>query len=155
VIRAVAGSVGDLGMFAVDGGPGAGAWWTKLAAPDAPKIIARLPFVERADHPAGMPVFVISKPLVDGTARDVVLESVTLDRWRPDIPHALGKIRAEATGSAANGMGLALLVARPGGIEPEAVNEALRSAGAADVRSSEIGAHADRIDASALRSNAN
>ena len=107
-------SVGDLGMFAVDGGPGAGAWWTKLAPPEAPKIIARLPFVERADHPAGMPVFVISKPLVDGAARDVVLESVTLDRWRPDIPHALRNIGAEAIGSAANGMGLALLVARPG-----------------------------------------
>ena len=145
VIRAVADSVGDLGMFAVDGGPGAGAWWTKLAPPEAPKIIARLPFVERADHPAGMPVFVISKPLVDGTARDVVLESVTLDRWRPDIPHALRKIGAEAIGSAANGMGLALLVARPGEIAPDAASEALRSAGAADVRSSEIGAHADRI----------
>ena len=155
VIQAVAGSVGDLGMFAVDGGPGAGAWWTNLASPDAPKIIARLPFVERADHPAGMPVFVISKPLVDGTARDVVLESVTLDRWRPDIPHALSKIGAEAIGSAATGMGLALLVARPGGIAPDAASEALRSAGAADVRASEIGAHADRIDASALRSHAN
>src|SRR5215468_7412902 len=47
VIRAVAESVGDLGMFAVDGGPGAGAWWTRLAPPEAPKIIARLPFVER------------------------------------------------------------------------------------------------------------
>ena len=39
MIRAVADSIGDLGMFAVDGGPGAGAWWTKLAAPEAPKII--------------------------------------------------------------------------------------------------------------------
>jgi len=155
VIQAVAGSVGDLGMFAVDGGPGAGAWWMNLASPDAPKIIARLPFVERADHPAGMPVFVISKPLVDGTARDVVLESVTLDRWRPDIPHALNKIGAEAIGSAATGMGLALLVARPGGIAPDAASEALRSVGAADVRASEIGAHADRIEASALRSHAN
>ena len=28
-------------------------------------------------------------------ARDVVLESVTLDRWRADIPHALRKIGAE------------------------------------------------------------
>ena len=61
-------------MFALDGGPGAGAWWTRLAPPDAPKIIARLPFVERTDHPAGLPVFVISKPLVDGGAREVVLE---------------------------------------------------------------------------------
>jgi chorismate mutase len=155
VIRAVADSVGDLGMFAVDGGPGAGAWWTKLAPPEAPKIIARLPFVERADHPAGLPVFVISKPLVDGTARDVVLESVTLDRWRPDIPHALRKIGAEAIGSAATEMGLALLVARPGEIASDAVSEVLRAAGAADVRSAEIGAHADRIDASALRKPAN
>jgi chorismate mutase len=155
VIRAVADSVGDLGMFAVDGGPGAGAWWTRLAPPEAPKIIARLPFVERADHPAGLPVFVISKPLVDGTARDVVLESVTLDRWRPDIPHALRKIGAEAIGSAATEMGLALLIARPGEISSDAVSVALRSVGAADVRSSEIGAHADRIDAAALRKPAN
>jgi chorismate mutase len=155
VIRAVGHSVGDLGMFAVDGGPGAGAWWTKLAAPEAPKIIARLPFVERADHPAGMPVFVISKPLADGAARDVVLESITLDRWRPDIPHALRQVGAEAVGSAADGMGLALLVARPGAITPDAVSAALRSAGGADVRASEIGAHASRFDATALRKRAN
>ena len=151
VIRAVADSVGDLGMFAVDGGPGAGAWWTRLAPPDAPKIIARLPFVERADHPAGMPVFVISKPLADGAARDVVLEQVTLDRWRADIPHSLRAIGAEVIGSAADGMGLALLIERPGALEAGAVSAALRSAGAADVRASEIGAHASRFDASALR----
>ena len=154
VIRAVADSVGDLGMFAVDGGPGAGAWWTRLAPPEAPKIIARLPFVERADHPAGMPVFVISKPLVDGTARDVVLESITLDRWRPDIPHVLRNIGAEAIGSAADGMGLALLVARPGQIAADAVSAALGSTGGADVRASEIGAHADRFDVSTLRKRA-
>jgi chorismate mutase len=155
VIRAVGDSVGDLGMFAVDGGPGAGAWWTKLAPPEAPKIIARLPFVERADHPAGMPVFVISKPLADGAARDVVLESITLDRWRPDIPHALRQVGAEAVGSAADGMGLALLVARPGAITPDTVTAALQSAGGADVRASEIGAHAGRFDVSALRKRAN
>jgi chorismate mutase len=155
VIRAVGGSGGDLGMFALDGGPGAGAWWTALAPPDAPKIIARLPFAERADHPAGLPVFVISRPLVDGGAREVVLESVTLDRWRADLPHALSRVGAEAIGSAANGMGLALLVARPGNIAADAVTEALRSAGGADVRASEVGAHADRFDASALRNRAN
>ena len=151
VIRAVHDSVGDLGMFAVDGGPGAGAWWRRLSPPEAPKIIARLPFVERPDHPAGMPVFVISKPLVDGAARDVVLEQVTLDRWRPDIPHGLRAIGAEVIGSTADGMGLALLVARPGTLEAGAVSAALRSAGGADVRASEIGAHASRFDASALR----
>jgi chorismate mutase len=155
VIRAVAGSGGDLGMFALDGGPGAGAWWMRLAPPDAPKIIARLPFVERADHPAGLPVFVISRPLVDGAAREVVLESVTLDRWRADVPNALRKIGAEVIGSAANEMGLALLVTRPGDIAADAVSEALRSAGGADVRASEVGAHADRFDASALHNRPN
>jgi chorismate mutase len=155
VIRAVGGSGGDLGMFALDGGPGAGAWWTRLVPADAPKIIARLPFVERTDHPAGLPAFVISKPLVDGGAREVVLESVTLDRWRADVPGAMGQIGAEVIGSAANGMGLSLLVARPGNIPADAVSEALRSAGGADVRATEVGAHADRFDASALRKRAN
>ncbi|HEX9170634.1 MAG TPA: chorismate mutase [Roseiarcus sp.] len=155
VIQAVGESGGDLGMFALDGGPGAGAWWTRLAPPDAPKIIARLPFVERVGHPAGLPVFVISKPLVDGTAREVVLESVTLDRWRADLPGVLRGIGAEVIGSAANGMGLALLVARPGDITADAVSEALRSAGGADVRASEVGAHADRFDATALHRRAN
>ena len=41
VIRAVGDSGGDLGMFAVDGGPGAGAWWTKLASPEAPLLTMR------------------------------------------------------------------------------------------------------------------
>jgi len=150
VIGAVAASGGDLGMFALDGGPGAGAWWTTLARPEAPKVIARLPFVERADHPAGMPVFVISKPLAEGGARDVVLESVALDRWRPDFPHALREIAAEILGSAADGVGLSLLVARPGAIASDAVSAALRLAGGADVRSAEVGAHANRFDASTL-----
>jgi chorismate mutase len=154
VIRAVGESGGDLGMFALDGGPGAGAWWTQLGPRDAPKIIARLPFVERADHPAGLPVFVISKPLVDGEAREVVLESITLDRWRVGVPRALLDVGAELIGSAANGMGLALLVARSGAVAADAVSEALRSAGGADVRACEVGAHADRFDASALRSHA-
>ena len=105
VIDAVGASVGDLGMFALDGSPGAGAWWTQLAPTEAPKVIARLPFVERADHPAGMAVFVISKPLADGAARDVVLELVTLDRWRTDASHALRTVGAEVIGSAADGWG--------------------------------------------------
>ena len=150
VIGAVAESNGDLGMFALDGEPGSGAWWTRLTPPHAPKVIARLPFVERADHPAGMPVFVVSKPLADGAARDVVLNSITLDQWRPELPLALQMVGGEIIGSAADGMGLALLVARPGETSPEAIRAALRTGGGADVRSLEIGAHAGRFDASAL-----
>ena len=49
-----------------------GAWWSGLAESQAPKIIARLPFVERPDHPAGLPVFVVSKPVEDAAAREVI-----------------------------------------------------------------------------------
>jgi chorismate mutase len=154
VIAAVAGSSGDLGMFALDGGPSGGAWWTRLAPPPAPKVIARLPFVERADHPAGMPVFVVAKPLAEGAARDVILDSTTLDQWRAEIPAALREVGADIISSAADGMGLALLVGRPGQVAAERVLAALRSIGGADVRSVGIGAHADRFDASALHERA-
>jgi chorismate mutase len=150
VIAAVAQSTGDLGMFALDGEPGANAWWTRLTARDAPKVIARLPFVERPDHPAGMPVFVISKPLAEGEARDIVLESVTLDRWRPPFLHALRTIGAEIVASAADAVGLRLLISRSGA-PPNAAAAALRSAGGVDVRSVEVGGHASRFDASSLR----
>ena len=153
VIGAVDAALGDLGMFPLDGGPGAGAWWMRLARPAAPKIIARLPFVERPDHPAGLPVFVVAKPLADGGARDVALEAVKLDRWRGDYPQAIAGIGGEIVGNAADGMGLSLLIARPGDLGEGAGGEALRGAGASDVRSVEIGSHAARFDGSNLRPN--
>ena len=154
VVSAVAQSKGDLGLLALDGGAEARAWWVQLAAPEAPKVIARLPFVERADHPAGMPVFVVSKPLPEGAAREVVLELVTLDQWRPGFPHVLREKRAEIIASAADGVGLALLIARSGASTAETVAEALRAAGGRDIRTAEVGAHADRFDASGLRAQA-
>ncbi|MGA2493463.1 MAG: chorismate mutase [Roseiarcus sp.] len=151
VIAAVANATGDLGMLALDRGPASGAWWMGLARPDAPKVIARLPFVERPDHPAGMPIFVIARPLADGAARDVVLEAVTVDRWRGEYPQAVAELGGEIVGNAADGMGLSLLVARPGALRDGSAATALAAAGAADARSQEIGAHAARYDGSKLR----
>jgi chorismate mutase len=151
VIKAVAEAPGDLGMFALDGGAAAGAWWTRLVPAAAPKIIARLPLVERPDHPAGMPVFVIAKPLAEGAARDVVIEAASLDRWRGDYPSALAKIGAEIIGNAAEGMGLSLLIARPGAVQAGLLAETLAQAGASDLRLTEVGAHAARFDFSAQR----
>jgi chorismate mutase len=146
VIEAVAKSSGDLGMFALDGGAAAGAWWMRLIAPDAPKVIARLPFVERPDHPAGLPVYVIAKPLSDGGARQVVLEAIWLDRWRGDFAAALRATGAEVIGDAAHGAGFSLLVARPGEFAPDALTQALHAAGARDARSVEVGSHAPRFE---------
>src|SRR6201981_2393322 len=65
VVEAVTESKGDLGLVPAFAIAGAGPWWTALEFDAAPKIIARLPFVERSDHPAGMPVFVISRVAAD------------------------------------------------------------------------------------------
>ena len=61
VVAAVSESKGDLGLVPAFAVAGAGAWWSALEFDAAPKIIARLPFVERADHPAALPVFVVSR----------------------------------------------------------------------------------------------
>src|ERR1700742_1867766 len=48
-VEAVAKSKGDLALVSATSSNTP--WWTALEADGAPKIIARLPFVERADHP--------------------------------------------------------------------------------------------------------
>jgi chorismate mutase len=65
VIAAVTASRGDLGLIPVHPLE-MEAWWEALTPPEAPKIIARLPFLDRAGHPAGLPIFVIAKPLEQG-----------------------------------------------------------------------------------------
>src|SRR5881392_2838205 len=48
VVEAVTASKGDLGLVPAFAIAGAGPWWTALEYDAAPKIIARLPFVERS-----------------------------------------------------------------------------------------------------------
>jgi chorismate mutase len=147
VIEAVARSGGDLGMVRLDSGPSSGPWWDALAEADAPKIIARLPFVERPDHPAGMPAFVLSQPLAEAAATEVRIRAIQMDRWREGIPAALAGLGAEMLGNAAGGVGLSLMVAAPGSAGVEALADALRSAGASGIRIRDIGSHASRFEA--------
>ena len=145
VIDAVARSSGDLGMFRVDGGVATGPWWTRLIQPDAPKIIARLPFVERPDHPAGMPVFVIAKPLADAAAREIVLWSIQLERWRDALPSALAGISGDIIGNAAGQNGLSVLAAIPAAADETVIRAALDQAGASGAPIHEVGSHAARF----------
>ncbi|MEM6711903.1 MAG: chorismate mutase [Pseudomonadota bacterium] len=57
-----------------------GAWWQALEADDAPNVIARLPFVERADHPAGMPCLVVANAPIDREVMAATVLSVRLDK---------------------------------------------------------------------------
>ncbi len=145
VIDAVARSAGDLGIFRAEPGRGAGAWWTALAGEGRPKIIARLPFVERPDHPAGLPVYVVSKPIEDAAVRDVVLFALGLERWREGLQKALSAVGAHVESSAADQGGLSLLVSAPGSVTVDALTGALSGldVGVFDIQ--EIGSHASRF----------
>ena len=140
VIAAVAAASGDLGLLRAEN-PRA-AWWHGLEAPEAPKIIARLPFVERPDHPAGMPVFVIARPGAAAAAADVTFHALTLPR-RSEAPlEALEALGGALAGRAIEGDHSALLVAAPGAVPAERLARELGSP-AAPVY---VGSHATRFE---------
>ncbi len=145
VIEAVGGSAGDLGIFRAEPGRTAGAWWTALAGPGRPKIIARLPFVERPDHPAGTPVYVVSKPIEDAAVRDVVLYELALERWREGLQAGLAGVGATIESSAGDDAGLNLLVAAPGSLSLDALTGAMAGLGVGVFQFREIGSHAARF----------
>lgn len=147
VIRAVARSKGDLGIFRLDQGASAGAWWQQLAGAGAPKVIARLPFIERAGHPAGTPVFVVAQPLEDSSAavRDVVLYAALVERWREGVASAIRALGGEVIASAGQHDGLAVLIAVPGAIAPDTLGQAVGEAGSRLTELSEVGSHAERF----------
>jgi chorismate mutase len=145
VIEAVAASRGDLGIFRLDQGASAGAWWRALAGEGRPKVIARLPFIERSDHPASTPVFVISKPLADAAMRDVVLYAAQFERWRATARATLERLKGEVVASAGDANGLSVLVAVPGTLEPDVLKVAFAREGSAIGSLVEIGSHAERF----------
>ena len=145
MIRAVAGARGDLGIFRLDQGASAGAWWRELTGAEAPKIIARLPFIERPGHPAGTPVFVISKPLTDAAVRDVVLYAARLERWREPTRQVIADRGGEVIASAGHNGGLSVLLAAPGTMDPEALRQAVGASGSGISELAEVGSHAERF----------
>jgi hypothetical protein len=142
VIEAVRCSVGDLGVVRLDGGTQTGAWWSPLTPRESPKIIARLPTVARPNHPAGLPVFVISKPLSEATSREVVIRAAQIDRWTDNIQNALASVHGSIHAAAADGVGLSVLVSTPGDVSELALQAAFQQAGMKDARLHEVGSHA-------------
>lgn len=65
-----------------------GAWWQALEDPNAPNVIARLPFVERPDHPAGMPCLVVANAPIDREVMAATVLSVELPDGH-DLPEGV------------------------------------------------------------------
>ncbi|MBX9774436.1 MAG: chorismate mutase [Xanthobacteraceae bacterium] len=152
VVEAVSESKGDLGLVPAFAVAGAGAWWSALEFDSAPKIIARLPFVDRADHPAAIPVFVVSRVAPDAMVREVAMWSVRVAGWSAKAARAVAAV-AEVIAVPDNAFdGAALLVSIPHGGELAAVNDALVKAGATVRATALVGSHATRYRVAAKRS---
>ena len=144
VVQAVSESKGDLGLVAAAAVAGAGAWWPALEFDTAPKIIARLPFVERADHPAALPVFVLSRVAADAMATDVAVWSVRVSGWSA---HAAQGLTSEADFLDVPDRafdGAALLATLPKDKSLDAVKTTLVKAGATVRSAALVGSHARR-----------
>jgi chorismate mutase len=143
VVEAVSESRGDLGLVPAFAIAGAGPWWTALEFDSAPKIIARLPFLERADHPAAMPVFVVSRVAADAMVTETEVWSMRVSGWKSASVNAVAALAdvIAVPDRAFDGAALLVSVER-GGID--AVAEALRSSGASIRSSALVGSHATR-----------
>lgn len=141
-VDAVAKSRGDLALVSATSSQTS--WWSPLERAGAPKIIARLPFVERADHPAAMPVFVISRVAADALVTEIETWSLHVSGWSSAAARALSPLSdvlavADATSDTA---ALLVSVAHQDGIEK--VISALTGADAAVRSSALVGGHATR-----------
>jgi chorismate mutase len=143
VVEAVSESRGDLGLIPAFATAGAGPWWAALEFDSAPKIIARLPFVERANHPAAMPVFVISRVAADAMVTETEVWSLRVSGWSGAAVNAIAPLADVIALPDRAFDGAALLVStEKGGIDPVAAT--LVKAGASIRSKALVGSHATR-----------
>ena len=140
-VEAVAKSKGDLAL--VPATSSRTPWWIALETEGAPKIIARLPFLERADHPAALPVFVVSRVADSAMVTEVETWSVRVSGWNAEIARALSPLAEIAVPDTAFD-GAALLVSVSGAGSLEKIRAALIEAGASVRSSALVGSHATR-----------
>ena len=141
VVEAVSESKGDLGLvpaFAISHG---GAWWNALEFASAPKIIARLPFIDRPDHPAPMNVFVVSRAAADAMVTEV---ETWVAGWGAAAAAAAASLAEIVAVPDTAFDGAALLVSVPAGGDLSDIKNALVKAGASVRSAALVGSHATR-----------
>jgi len=143
VVAAVSESKGDLGLVPAFATAGAGPWWAALEFDTAPKIIARLPFVERPNHPAAIPVFVISRVAADAMVTETEVWSVRVSGWKASSVGTIAELAdvIAVPDRAFDGAALLVSVERDG---IKAVADALVGIGASIRSTALVGSHATR-----------
>ncbi len=141
-VDAVAKSKGDLAL--VSAISSRTPWWVELEADNAPKIIARLPFVERPNHPAALPVFVVSRVADNAMVTEVEMWSVRVSGWNAETARALSPLAEIVAVPDTAFDGAALLVSVAAASSLEKIKSALIKAGASVRSSALVGSHAER-----------
>jgi chorismate mutase len=141
-VEAVAKSKGDLAL--VSATSSTTPWWIALEAEGVPKIIARLPFVERADHPAALPVFVVSRVADSAMVTDVETWSIRVSGWNAEVARALSPLAEILAVPDTAFDGAALLVSTAAPASLDKIRAALIAAGASVRSTALVGSHAAR-----------
>jgi len=148
-VEAAARSRGDLAL--VSATSSRAPWWLPLEAAGSPKIIARLPFIERADHPAALPVFVISRVADDAMVTDIEMWSIRVSGWNAEVARAVSPFADVVAVPDGTFDGAALLVSvatasetAPAPEPLEKIRATLVAAGASVRSSALVGSHAAR-----------
>jgi chorismate mutase len=141
-VEAVARSKGDLAL--VSATSGRTPWWIELEPQGTPKIIARLPFIERADHPAALPVFVVSRVADSAMVTEVETWSIRVSGWSADIARALSPLAEVVAVPDTAFDGAALLVSITAPASLDRIKSALIDAGASVRSTALVGSHATR-----------
>ena len=141
-VEAVAKSKGDLAL--VSATSSLTPWWIELEPQGMPKIIARLPFIERADHPAALPVFVVSRVADSAMVTEVEMWSVRVSGWNAETARALSPLAEIVAVPDTAFDGAALLVSITAATSLAHIKAALIAAGASVRSSALVGSHATR-----------
>jgi chorismate mutase len=141
-VEAVANSKGDLALVSAISGHTP--WWIMLEPVSAPKIIARLPFLERADHPAALPVFAISRVADDALLLEVETWSIRVSGWNAQVSRALSPLADVVAVPDTAFDSAALLVSIAGPATIDQIKAALIAAGTSVRSTALVGGHATR-----------
>jgi chorismate mutase len=148
-VEGVARSKGDLAL--VSATSSRTPWWLALEPEGTPKIIARLPFIERADHPAALPVFVVSRVADSAMVTEVEMWSVRVSGWNAETARALSPLAEIVAVPDTAFDGAALLISATGDTTLATITSALIAAGASVRSSALVGSHATRYTVPAQR----
>jgi len=149
VVAAVSTSKGDLGLVPAFDIASAGAWWSALEFDAAPKIIARLPFVERQDHPAALPVFVLCRVAPDAMVTEASVWSVRISGWGAGPAKVLTALADFIAVPDRAFDGAALLITLPKETSLQSISAALVKSGITVRSAALVGSHATRYTVAA------